>query len=109
MGLGVLELYNGTDLAPLEILDGFDTGMGYSFEIVWAGKGWPTSGLQGMTRYVWVVDCGLTIYCSECGVMMCPGCRQTTLLSVTAEGPRSACDAPACVLAFCGIAKEAVT
>lgn len=30
-------------------------------------------------------DCGITIYCSECGVAMCPGCGDRPFLIITLE------------------------
>ena len=86
--MGALQLYTDTDLSPREILDGFDAGIEYSLEVVYQGEGWDVPGLQGMTRFLCVVDCGLRLFCSECGGMMCPGCRRTALLKFTAAGPR---------------------
>ena len=80
MGLGALHLVTDTDADPREILSGFSLGNGFPLAVLdEAETRLPEPQLWG---YVCETDCSLTMYCSECGALICAGCGDVPLIEI---------------------------
>ena len=80
MGLGTLKLYADTDADPRELLAPFASDDTFYLEVLDSSEGqWPELGLWG---YLCEMDCSLTVYCSWCGEMMCPGCGDRPTITI---------------------------
>ena len=91
MGWGPLTLYTARKRAPERALKGFSGGFAsvQRVETVeWA---------SGVYQHTLNADCGVTVYCSNCGAAMCPGCGSAPTILLTKEGPITSCKRPECV------------
>ena len=53
-----------------------------------------------VTLHLMNAGCGIGMYCSNCGVRMCPGCGGNPSLLVTRAGPLTACVSEECQREF---------
>lgn len=94
MGWGTLCLITDDDREPREILAEFTQG----FTNVKILHEYPETPLEVYAYgYECEADCGLTIYCSECGTVMCAGCGSRPFLIITVDdGAAGYCQQPGC-------------
>ena len=95
MGYGPLKLWTKSSRRPERVLDGFAWSP-VPIEVLWRGP----KGDGALTEYLLNVGCGVRIYCSNCGVPMCPGCGSRPSLLMTKEGPVSSCLSDDCLEVF---------
>ena len=79
MGMGPLRLIADTDEEPRELLRPFLKDWGenaqpedFYVEHLDESDFWEV--IQGKYGYILEMDCSITLFCSYCGIAMCPGC-----------------------------------
>lgn len=93
MGWGALQLMTDDDRDPAEILAGFSA----DCATVQIEHQYPEPVDVYAYGYELMADCGLTMYCSECGTLMCPGCGSQPFVIVTIdEGAAAYCRQSGC-------------
>ena len=94
MGFGAISVWAKRTNRPERLLQGF-TWTATRVEILLVRP----DPSRRLTLHLMNVGCGMVMYCSKCGVRMCPGCGNPSLL-VTREGPLTACVSDECQRAF---------
>ena len=93
MGWGQFGLMTDDDREPKEILVEFNEGFANA-EIDYQ---YPVDPAVYAYGYDCSADCGVTVYCSECGAKMCPVCGgKPFLIIIVQEGASAYCQEKGC-------------
>ena len=80
MGRGTLKLYTDTDADPRELLAPFALDDTFYLEVLDIPEGRLSE--LGLWGYLCEMDCSLTVYCSWCGELICPGCGDRPTITI---------------------------
>ena len=94
MGWGKFTLHTDQGGTPGDLLAGFNRMRSH---IVCVGS---VKGEGGFVAYELETDCGVTVYCSNCGKRMCVGCGSAPTFVLGSEGPSASCTKDECLAAL---------
>ena len=104
MGWGPIVVYTDRPAKkPTKLLDHFVGRGAATVELVSWEKGEEPHRAH---QYSFNADCGLVIFCTNCGARMCAGCGSHPLVYMTDEGPYVACTRDECKASLWGHYEE---